>query len=528
MVRFIGSIEGEVKTTSFSILLSTQDVEKGCFVKINHEVYGWVLARIDSLKRYIQDGDEVLMADAKTIGYKDKDQVLIPRSPFKPNEKVYAADKGLIREVMGLSQSRGRNIYLGLLEGHDIPVYLSIPKTIGKHVSVLAKTGAGKSYTVAVLLEELLKNNIPIVVIDPHGEYNTLRDENDDFDRMLKYGVKPKSYESKIREYAVNIITNPEADKLILNPKFGLQELIDIIPMRLTDRQKSLVYEALKRLEHKDYSLQDLIKVVKMEGDRSGWKVVSGLETLRNSGIFDGKPLTEKDIVKEGQATIINLKGAEPQIQQLVITKIAGDLFNSAKIGELPAFFFLIEEAHNFCPERGFGDVLSSALLRTIASEGRKFGFYLCVVSQRPARVDKNVLSQCNTQIILKVNNPNDLRAISQSIEGFTSGMEQDIKQLSVGQALVVGECVEQPITVNIRARETKHKSSISVRDKPKPLVQEEKGGLAEKIKPLFLKKEHEEKINIRGIERELRKKRKKKTLKDKVASIFLKDEGEV
>ncbi|OYT27540.1 MAG: ATPase [Candidatus Altiarchaeales archaeon ex4484_96] len=528
MVRFIGSIEGEVKTTCFSILLSTSDVEKGSFVKINHEAYGWVLARIDGLKRYMADGDEVLMADAKTIGYKDKDQVLIPKSPFKPNEKVYAADKELIMEVMGLSRFRSKNIYLGILEGHDIPVYLDIGKTIGKHVSVLAKTGAGKSYTVAVLLEELLKNNIPIVVIDPHGEYSTLRDENDDFDRMVEYGVKPKNYANKIKEYAVNILINPDAVKLTLNPKFNLQELIDIIPMKLTDRQKSLLYEALKRLEHKDYTIKDLINVVKMEGDKSGWKVISGLETLRNSGIFDGRPLTQEDIVREGQATIINLKGAEPQIQELVITKIAGDLFNSAKIGELPAFFFLVEEAHNFCPERGFGDVLSSALLRNIASEGRKFGFHLCVVSQRPARVDKNVLSQCNTQIILKVNNPNDLRAISQSIEGFTSGMETDIKQLSVGQALLVGECVEQPITVNIRARETRHKSSVKVKDKTTPPI-EEKKGLRDKIKPIFIKDESHDKINLREIEKTLKKKAKKeKTTKDKLVSIFLKDEDEV
>jgi DNA helicase HerA-like ATPase len=81
----------------------------------------------------------------------------------------------------------------------------------------------------------------------------------------------------------------------------------------------------------------------------------------------------------------------------------------------------------------------------------------LCVVSQRPARIDKNVLSQCNTQIILKITNPNDLRAISQSIEGFSNDLEDEIKQLQPGVSLIVGEVVEQPIIVNIRVKRSQH-----------------------------------------------------------------------
>jgi DNA helicase HerA-like ATPase len=120
-------------------------------------------------------------------------------------------------------------------------------------------------------------------------------------------------------------------------------------------------------------------------------------------------------------------------------------------------FLMLVEEAHNFCPERGLLKAMSSTILRTVASEGRKFGMGLCVVSQRPARIDKNVLSQCNTQVILKITNPNDLRAISQSIEGFSNDLEEEIKLLQPGVALIVGEVVEQPIIVNIRVKRSQH-----------------------------------------------------------------------
>jgi DNA helicase HerA-like ATPase len=72
---------------------------------------------------------------------------------------------------------------------------------------------------------------------------------------------------------------------------------------------------------------------------------------------------------------------------------------------KIPPFMLVVEEAHNFCPERGFEKAISSNIMRTIASEGRKFGLGMMVISQRPARVDKNVISQCNTQIILRVTN---------------------------------------------------------------------------------------------------------------------------
>lgn len=520
-MQLIGTISGEVKPNEFSILLSTSEIEKGSFVKVNHENYGWVLARIDNLKRYINpNGEEVLLARAYTVGYKHENSIMIPKTPFKTGDRVYSADNILIRSITGLKKERHGSIYIGLLEGHnDIQVYLDVKKTIGKHMSVLAKTGAGKSYTVAVILEELLKADVPCVVIDPHGEYSSLKYENDDFDAMLRFGIKPRSYVREVTEYAANVIANPNAERLTLRPRFTLEELLDIMPMKLNENQKSILYEVMQRLEGVDYTMQDIINAVKLEDSKTKWKIINGLEILRNSGIFDGKPITLQKLVRRGHASIINLKGTEPKIQELIIAKLAKDLFNAIKLNDVQPFFFLVEEAHNFCPERGFGETLSSPILRTVASEGRKFGFSLGVVSQRPARIDKNVLSQCNTQIILKVTNPNDLRAIGQSIEGFTPGMEEDIKQLAVGQALIVGECVEQPITVNVRARETKHYGTPSA--VPETEKKKEDKPLIEKIKPILIKEEEEKQ---KSSKEDKSKRSHLHRLKSSLKSLFLKD----
>ena len=516
----VGTISGEVQPMTFKIQLSDKTIGHGTYVKIKHDVHGWVLARIEFMKRYLDDFDEVeTIASCRTIGYKEDNNILMPKTPFGPNEKVFLADDKLITDMLGIQSRREGNIYLGFLEGHNIPVYIDVKKTIAKHVSVLAKTGAGKSYTVGVLLEELLKTDIAIVIIDPHGEYGSLRYDNDDYDGMLKYNVQVRNYADKVTEYATNLEINTGARKIILQPKFDMMELSNIMPMRLLDKEKAVLYSALKDLEetgYEDYTIEDLVRKVEEQPTNLKWKVLSGLEALQESGVFEGAPVPLTQLVKKGAASIINLKGTEPHIQHLVVAKIAKDLFDARCVGKIDEVFILVEEAHNFCPERGFGDVISSGILRTIASEGRKFGINLCVVSQRPARVDKNVLSQCNTQIILKVTNPNDLRAIGQSIEGFSAGMENEIKQLSVGHALIVGECVEQPITVDIRVRETKHMGSVAI--KKEDDVPEEIKEKAERMK-----KKHKEMLE-RKQKGKPGEERREKTFWDMIVGFFIED----
>src|SRR3989339_1348947 len=80
----------------------------------------------------------------------------------------------------------------------------------------------------------------------------------------------------------------------------------------------------------------------------------------------------------------------------------------------------------------------------------------MAVITQRPARVDKTILSQCTTQAILKITNPNDLKSISSSVEGITAETESEIINLHIGTAMIVG-VADMPLFVQIRPRKTKH-----------------------------------------------------------------------
>ncbi len=492
MAKIVGMIFGEVGYGDFDFIVSKEsDLQNGQYVKVNHEAYGWILAQAIKVSRYNEryslnaitgtshakdePSPERTVAHAKVIGYLDEKGMLkAPKIPFRPGEKVYEADSGIISRSLNLGPKSG--IYLGILDGQPttMPVYFNVNKLVQKHISVLAKTGAGKSYTVGVLVEELLEKNVPVIIIDPHGEYSALKFPNNnkkELKLMETYGISPKGYEN-IAEYTPNIDLNPQADrKLSLDiARLTLRDYIEMIPTRITDSQKGILFEALRVVKgYGKYSIDDLIKVIHEFDNKAKWNLITSLEMIKESKIFEGAPVRPQDLVKKGLTSIINLRGIPPDIQEIVVSRLAQDLFDARKGGRIPPVLLLIEEVHTFAPERGFGSSSATAVIRTIASEGRKFGLSLCIVSQRPARVDKSVLSQCNTQIILKVTNPNDMRAISQSIEGFTQNLEEEIMQLQPGVALVVGDVTEQPIFVDVRVKRSRHGgTSVELVRKPK------------------------------------------------------------
>jgi len=126
---------------------------------------------------------------------------------------------------------------------------------------------------------------------------------------------------------------------------------------------------------------------------------------------------------------------------------------------KVPPFLLVVEEAHNYAPEKmERSQALAKGPITMIAREGRKFGACLCLISQRPVQLATTALAQCNTNIILRMTNPFDIDHVGKSCEGIDRAMMDSITTLRVGEALVVGEAVGSPIFMKIRKR----KSSFS------------------------------------------------------------------
>ena len=186
----VGVIYGDVSTLEFKCNVIAH-LEMGEYVQMYHPINGWILGRVDNIERLtnlslekaneLVNGKDVeikerLSATITIIGYRDSGGILqYPRTPLRAGDFVYRAQDSLISEVIGIENIKEIGAYVGKLYGHDIPIYLDINKMVQKHVSILAKTGAGKSYLTGVILEELIKHGVTIVVIDPHGEYSSMR-----------------------------------------------------------------------------------------------------------------------------------------------------------------------------------------------------------------------------------------------------------------------------------------------------------------------------------------------------------------
>lgn len=120
--------------------------------------------------------------------------------------------------------------------------------------------------------------------------------------------------------------------------------------------------------------------------------------------------------------------------------------------GEFP-IVLVLEEAQNYIREsrKAEEDSLSKQVFERIAREGRKFGLSLVVASQRPSELSKTVLSQCNSFVVHRLQNPEDLRYFKEIVPGIYGQFLEQLPALAPRSALILGECVQAPALVEMR-----------------------------------------------------------------------------
>ena len=164
-----------------------------------------------------------------------------------------------------------------------LKVYLDMNKVLSKHAVVLAKSGSGKSYCTAILLEELLLKRIPIVVIDPHGEYASLKYPNPkDKENMLRFGVEAQGFLKQIQEFSPDLQINSDAKPLKLsNRNLTSAELIHLLPTKISSSQLGLIYGALKNLGGRVDFNEMMIELEASEDNPSKWSLIHIFEYVK-------------------------------------------------------------------------------------------------------------------------------------------------------------------------------------------------------------------------------------------------------
>jgi DNA helicase HerA-like ATPase len=463
----ISTMEGP-STRKFSFVINKDCVvRRGQFVELVTEE-GKLIGRVadvfrtnryfqrpESVKEYESSGNsmeeifpvgdwEYLVADVIPLGiYNGKgfQDVLFPASP---GIKVREPEESILKDFFGLDD---KGLHLGEFRHQDIDVKINTTRLLQKHLAILALSGAGKSYLTAVLIEELLKRSedqgqLSVIIIDPHGEYSSFADD--------------PSFSDKVKVF-------PVSDVRIGLPNMNQYNFSEFMPKLSYAQSRELmkVVSEVKK-EKSSYGISDIIDYIETHNHTKAATrdvLISVLSELGDTGLFgvaDYPGLEE--LARQGGISVIDLsRTTNMRKKQIITAYIARKLFNYRRRGVIPPFLLVLEEAHQFCPEKEAREnALSRGVITTIAREGRKFHASLCLISQRPVRLSTTVLSQCNTHIILRVTNPYDLKHIEESSEGITRDVSRQISSLRVGNGLVVGEGVNFPLFMKIRERKSK------------------------------------------------------------------------
>jgi uncharacterized protein len=166
------------------------------------------------------------------------------------------------------------------------------------------------------------------------------------------------------------------------------------------------------------------------------------------------------------QITIIDMSLIPFEVLE-TITGLIGRLvleflsrFNSKNRGDFPVVIVL-EEAQNYIPEKDRGDKvsISKRVFERVAREGRKFGLSLLVSSQRPSELSKTVLSQCNSFIVHRLQNPDDQKYVKQLVSAANEDILQQLPVLPQQVAIIMGDGVRTPIQMRVKKANPKPNS---------------------------------------------------------------------
>jgi DNA helicase HerA-like ATPase len=368
-----------------------------------------------------------------------------------------------------------------LQQDSSVVAYVDVEEMLSKHFAVLGSTGVGKSSGVSLLLNEILKArpSLRIFLLDVHNEYGRCFG-----DRALV--LNPRNL--KLPFWLFNF---EEIVDVLFGGRPGVAEELDIlaevIPVAkgvYTQYQNDRV--GTKRIDHKmvgftidtpvPYRLVDLIRLIdermgKLENRSSRiiyHKLISRIETVRNDPrytfMFDNANVggdTMAEVISylfrlpaNGKPmTIMQLAGFPVEVVDSVVSVLCRMAFDFGLWSDgVSPLLFVCEEAHRYASaDRTIGFGPTRKAVSRIAKEGRKYGVYLSLVTQRPAELDATIISQCNTLFTMRLANERDQALLRSAVSDAAANLLSFVPSLGTREVLAFGEGVALPTRLRFK-----------------------------------------------------------------------------
>jgi len=164
---------------------------------------------------------------------------------------------------------------------------------------------------------------------------------------------------------------------------------------------------------------------------------------------------TAKGYAKKNQIIVIDMNDVDDEVVEVVTAVISRMIFNLLRKADPRNRFpvnLVLEEAHRYVAEKpSLHAIDASRIFERIAKEGRKYGMFLTVASQRPSELSKTVLSQCSNFVVHRIQNPDDLSHIRQMTPFISDSVLKRLPSLPKQHALIFGNAVNIPTTFRVR-----------------------------------------------------------------------------
>jgi DNA helicase HerA-like ATPase len=363
-----------------------------------------------------------------------------------------------------------------LQQNKNIGVHVNIDDLVSRHFAVLGTTGVGKSSGVAVILQKILsvRPNLRILLIDPHNEYAPC------------FGDKAQVFSPGNLRLPFWLFNFEETIEAFLGGRAGAEEeieiLADVIPLakaaylqyrnadRTLAKKRDIKTAGFTPDTPVPYRLEDLVgqldeRMGKLENRSSRLvyhKLISRIQTVRNNPrygfMFENANLggdTMVDILAQlfrlppdgKPMTIMQLAGFPAEVIDSVVSVLCRMAFDFGLWSDGAAPMLLVcEESHRYAPADaalGFGPTRRA--LSRIAKEGRKYGVYLGLVTQRPSEIDPTIISQCNTLFVMRLSNDRDQAYIRSATADGTANMLSFIPSLGTREVIALGSGIALP-----------------------------------------------------------------------------------
>src|SRR5437899_216502 len=369
-----------------------------------------------------------------------------------------------------------------LQQDRSVIAYVDVEEMLSKHFAVLGSTGVGKSTSVSLLLNEILKArpNLRVFLLDVHNEYGRCFG-----DRALV--LNPRNL--KLPFWLFNF---EEVVDVLFGGRAGVPEELDVlaevIPIAkgIYTQYQNTDRLGLKRVEAKSvgytvdtpvpYRLVDLINQIdermgKLENRSSRiiyHKLISRIEAVRNDPryafMFDNANVggdTMAEVISHlfrlpangRPMTIMQLAGFPAEVVDSVVSVLCRMAFDFGLWSDgVSPMLFVCEEAHRYASaDRSIGFGPTRKAISRIAKEGRKYGVYLGLITQRPAELDATIISQCNTLFAMRLANDRDQALLRSAVSDAAANLLSFVPSLGTREVLAFGEGVALPTRLRFK-----------------------------------------------------------------------------